>query len=94
MINTRLRQIGLPIAYNTGLYILILIFRPIYIYLIVQGFANRKYIDDFSMRGQLFDYLLLLAYCLFSYHEAKKTSLLMNNAGLLYWLDKTVILTP
>lgn len=88
---TKLKQIGLSIAYMLGLYILIFIFRPIYIYSIIQGFSTRKYIDNLTMSGQGFEYLMLLIYCIVSFFWTRRTLLSNNKIGLLFWIVNWIV---
>lgn len=88
---TRVKQIGLSIAYILGLYILIFICRPIYIYSIIQGFSTRKYIDNLTMSGQGFEYLMLLVYCIVSFFWTRRTLLSNNKTSLFFWLLNWVI---
>lgn len=86
---TRVKRIGLAIAYILGLYILIFICRPTYIYSIIQGFSRRKYIDDLTMSGQGPEYLMLLVYCVVAFIWTRRTSLSNNTTG--FWLINWLI---
>ena len=87
----KLKQLGLSIAYILGLYVLIFICRPIYIYSIIQGLSKRNYIDNLTISGQGFEYLTLLIYCMVSFFWTRRTLLSNNKAGLLFWLLNLII---
>lgn len=87
----KVKRIGLSIAYILGLYVLIFICRPIYIYSIIQNFSNQKYIDDLTVGGQGFRYLVLLIYCFVSFFWTKRTFLPKPKTRLLYWILNWVI---
>jgi hypothetical protein len=88
---TRVKQIGLSITYILGLYILIFICRPIFIYSIIQDFSRGEYIDNLTMSGQGFEYLMLLVYCIISFFWTRRTLLSNNKTGLLFWLLNWVL---